>query len=1456
MRILIELGETSLTAELRRVTPNTTVRELLVKLGVELGLADELFLDGARVHQNTKLRALHLVEGSGLSNREPLPPVPARGWGVAVSAGRELHGPVAVPTAGRVTVGRSPHADLRVNSAAVSWQHCTLELERDGVRIRDVGSTNGTVVEGVHIDAGGAHITSESTVLIGGAVLRVSRERAPGRPGASGATGQRTAPTTPFNRPPRPTPGFVVNPVSLPVPQEVPAAPAFNLVTVAVPFLIACVLVLTLGDLRYALFAVLSPVMAVGMQLEQRRRRAHQLRAEDERFGEELTAFRAALAAEVRSELARRRALAPDPAQMLGVPQLPSPQLWERRSESPDFLHVHLGVGDVPWRPPLAQAHPERAEPRVQRILDAVVLPAAPVIANLSNAGVIGVVGDRSTALALSRSLVVQAAVQSGPADLTVVVCCDSDRAAAWEWAGWLPQTRAPGSGPVHRWLSKDSETSDALIRALLSSFDGGAPPAVLAVIDSESLTAGRDSPARALLGLGREQRAPSPHAPSSPTQASGIVVAATADQLPAACTAVIEVRADATATVHGIGAHSPDEPVLVAGVSVREAADCARRLARFDDPELRETAGNLPGRIRLADLLGAGSIDQSFVRRRWAEAGSPSTPIGVSACGTLSIDIVADGPHGLVGGTTGSGKSEFLRTLVTGLAARTAPTALNFILIDFKGGAAFAACERLPHTIGTVTNLDEQLANRALRALQAELERRQRLFTEAGPDVDSLPAYLATGPAEPLPRLLLVIDEFAMLAKDFPEVLDALVSIAAVGRTLGVHMLLATQRPAGVVTEDILANTNLRVALRVQSREDSHNVIGVPEAAALSRADAGRAYVKRGQGDIVQTQTALVTGTPPVKDHAEIDVRVSDAFAATAAAPVPAETPEPGRATDLDLLITAIVEAHAAEGLPAPRAVWPEPLGARVRLSGYAHDPTSLRVGRGTPPQVGGTAGGTLRVGLADEPALQRQSSTGWHLGSGNLLLIGIPGSGTSTALASIALALAQTTAPHELDVMCLGWGTHDLSPLADLPHTTSYAGPEDGERRLRFVRWLGAEAHRRRAAGAPHRKTVVLIDGFSALREDLQDYAGQQLLDGLLRAYADGPNLGLHFAISVTRASAVPAVVDEITTQRWVFRLPDRQSYAALDIRGSDVPAALPGRCIELPARRQMHIATPDFGLRSAVAEAQLRWAQAPSKAHVVGDFPSVVAAPELAGSCEMSSEPKRIPVGIREDTLDPAVIELYEGEHLFISGPARSGKSSLLAALAAMMSTQSSAPATRIGHHGRPTPHHTGTPKLWGIFDRRSPLLDLDLHLDRVASGPSEVATLVEALAAEPGAIVLLVDDAERIADPDLRLESLLSAPPRELTVIAAGRNSELRSGYGHWTRLVRSSRAGVLLQPDIDFDGDLLSVRLPRDSPVTLTRGRGYLCVGGEITLIQGVSTPRGHGTGVQRRTGTG
>ena len=263
-------------------------------------------------------------------------------------------------------------------------------------------------------------------------------------------------------------------------------------------------------------------------------------------------------------------------------------------------------------------------------------------------------------------------------------------------------------------------------------------------------------------------------------------------------------------------------EEVVVAGVSEVDARRVARAMARFDDPEVRVAGAGLPDGVHLLPLLGIDDPTPEAVGARWDRGGRfppPATPIGVSEDGVFSIDLVRDGPHGLVGGTTGSGKGEFLRSLVAGLAASSRSDHLTFVLVDYKGGSAFEQCSQLPHTVGFVTDLDEQLGQRALRCLEAELSYRERVLREAS--ASDLRDYHARGRQEghpTLPRLLVVIDEFATMAAELPDFIGSLAGIAFRGRSLGVHMLLATQRPAGVVSENVKENTNLRIALRSRS--------------------------------------------------------------------------------------------------------------------------------------------------------------------------------------------------------------------------------------------------------------------------------------------------------------------------------------------------------------------------------------------------------------------------------------------------------------------------------------------------------------------------------------------------------------------------------------------------------------------------------------------------------------
>lgn len=1428
MRLLIDLADFTETVELDHWRDTTTVAALLAEAGApEIPEQQSLFLDDAPVSAGSVLSELNLLEGSRLSYRPVPVPTRTRDWTAALSDGIEAGAVVEVPRHRMMVIGRSPQADVVLPTESASWEHFRVQRTETGLKFIDAGSTNGTIIAGQKLGPDGMECAGTTAVQAGGAVVlfRPVLEEAPA-PRAGALHNLTPARTAPFNRPPRPGAPKKPDPVKPPVHKDVPQASKFSWATVLAPLVMGIGMVFVLGNARYALFALLSPVMAVAMWAEQKHRRKKNLAEEKERFEKALEDFRQRILTAGQQEAARRREIVPDPSEVLRRPALPATTLWQRRESAADFLALYLGTGDVPWTPELDTSGISSVlANEVKEVMEQTRLPEVPVMADLTDAGVIGLVGDRQGALALARNLLVQAAVHAGPADLTIGVFFDKGREDDWSWASWLPHTRQAGSSTGQRWISNDRQTGSAMLRSLRQNIDSFLTPAVMVLIDSEVLTEGRDAPAREILGYGRNMGGKVLRREEVRHRVPGIVLARSVEQLPASCNYIVHVGDDAAATMTEPGERRSVEDMVLSGITVDAARRAAMGMAHFEDPELVIPGASLPALVRLPELMGLARPTTETIEAVWANQRGFATEIGVGDNGSFALDLVKDGPHGLVGGTTGSGKSEFLRTLVAGLAAHNDPTRLNFILIDFKGGAAFKACERLPHTIGTISNLEEQLADRALRSLEAEMERRQRVFAAAGEGIDNLSAYLATNPVEPMPRLLLVIDEFAMLAKDFPDVLSSLVSVAAVGRTLGVHMILATQRPAGVVNDDILANTNLRVALRVQSTEDSSNVIGVPEAATISRSQMGRAYVKLGQDDITPVQTALVTGRTEEAEETSIGLRPTDAFGVPAPRMAPARS-DADDTNDLDVLIEAICGANQARGGFRPRKVWPEALGHRVPLAGFeAREELVLE----DAPPVGAVEGQQVLVALADEPDQQRQVPAGWDLSQGNLMLIGIPGSGTSTTMSTIALTMARTVGPEELEFLVLDMGSRGLEALGSLPHTVSYVGTGAGgkEKQARFLRHLMQEIQRRRTAPGAFPRTVVFIDGFATLKDEFNDYDGTDLLSFLYRAYGEGPGLGLYFVVSTTRAKAIPSAMEEVSLQRWVFQLADQYDYSSLGIKGTNVPAAVPGRCVDSNVLSQMHVATPALPLTEAVASVAAQWPGAAPKQDVIGQLPDLVPVSSLSEAPSFSGTPWRIPIGIREHDLQSAHLEFYEGEHGLIVGPARSGKSTLLLAIAEQVQAL------------QPAEEHV--PVVWAICSRRSPLVDAGL--EKVAVGDDEVPALVASLRLERRPVLLLIDDAERFDDADQSITQLVSQDRPGLCVIAAGRNSDLRSMYSHWTRTLRKSRNGVALQPNTDFDGEFFGGTIPRKAPVALTRGRGYAFSGGDVALVQSVASSR-------------
>jgi DNA segregation ATPase FtsK/SpoIIIE, S-DNA-T family len=1371
-------------------------------------------IDGRFFHADADLDEIGLYEGAvvEITGAPSVPPAKPDSPALVV-----VGGPVAggiYPFDGRAAVvGRSPDCDIPIEDPTLSQRHAELCWRADGtIAVTDLGSRNGTWIDGVPV-LQVATVQPGMLLRLGATHARIVTDLPDDQPFAVDPLHRATGGLVPFNRPPRPVlpppPGAIESPQA---PKEPSRALAFSVFSIAAPLVLGGVLALWKGP-QYALFMLLSPVMAVGGWLAARRQATKEHRRSSRQYARALQELESQLQTAVLAELARREELLPDIAETLRRVALPSTQLWQRRPGHEDFLLLRAGIGDVSWSPPITQARGEQPAEVAQAVARYAVLRQAPVPVDLSAGGVVGIVGERTMALALARSLVLQAAVQHGPADLGIAVLASDTHALDWDWAKWLPHVRDPAGSA--RMLAGDRATGDELLTEMLheskpharSAFEREGDPdarTLLLVLDDVSRIEGRRAPARLLL---RGQAGP----------AAGIVIAETADQLPAVCNTVIALRSD----LGDADLYRPQEgkrvnDFVICGVTEDRARQAARTFARYEDPELELVGAGLPCRIRLLPLLGMDGITADAVLRAWARQGidpAPNTPIGMGEDGVVRLDLVRDGPHGLIGGTTGSGKSELLRSMVAGMAALTDPDHLVFVLIDYKGGSAFDACARLPHTVGLVTDLDEHLGERALRSLQAELRYREQLLRKAG--AADLSEYLRAGSSlGPLPRLVVVIDEFATLATELGDFIDALVGVAQRGRSLGVHLILATQRPSGAVSASIKANTNLRIALRVQDAIDSTDIIGSKDAATIKGSNPGRAYIRLGPTEIVLLQTAL-------SNAAQTDARSAGVrLEPFCFGPVPSLT-RPNRddagetgPSDLTRLVRAVQQAFDRSGLSAPREPWLPMLPERIPLADILAQACDQQ-GWGSSPDVA-----MVPFALADDPERQRRVPVSWSPSGGHLALFGMVGSGTTTAVLAVVRSLVERASPDQCHVYAVDFGAGGLSPLAALPHVGELIGANEREQQFRLIRYLRGELDRRRKLSATERAgeplIIVLIDGIGAFLAEHDTIESADAAEAFQRVFCEGPGVGIVFVVTADRPGALPLRLSSLVGQKVMFRLADPGDFAGVGVRAKELPPFVPGRGIHGESRLVLQVGDPGDDFQAAAKALHERYQSSRPPARI-GTLPVSVPCCSLPGGARLLPGLVELTVGIADADLGPAVLALRSTDHALVTGPPCSGKSSALALIASLL---------RAADPGL---------VLIGVCDERSPLWPLGA-LDAAGSLPYLAHVLRAGLDDERRWFVF-VDDAPLISDEDGVLAAVLRPGRPGFHVLAAGRADDVRGGYGHWIRHVRQARTGLLLQPDLGADGEILGVRLPRRVLIPLVAGRGFVVNAGEASLAQ-------------------
>jgi S-DNA-T family DNA segregation ATPase FtsK/SpoIIIE len=1380
---------------------------------------------------------------------------------------------------GTAYIGRGHGTQIQLSDSSVSRRHAKLVVGGCGgvrqvsrvVEVVDLGSANGISVGGVEVPR--AVLKAGDRVRLGDTEVEVSLPPGDNRFGHSPA-GSACSPdqeSLAFTRSPRIAPLFEGRQFDLPDLPERARPSRMPWLAMMFPTLMGVGLLALTRNPYSLMFVLMSPMMMLGNYLEQRRGGKKDFEKLMGDFREDLEIVATQIRESLEVEADQRRAENPSSQDCAESVRELSPGLWSRRGDMPGFLQLRLGLATMPSRssttmPPVGRSTAQAWSEVATSLEGMSVVPDVPVVVDPLQTGAFGVSGTRVVALAAARSLVLQAVSLHSPAELVVTAFASTTTAGDWEWLKWVPHTTSLQSPISAGHLASTAPACSALLSQLEDLVESAGDRI-------ESLSVQERLSARPFVLVLVENDAPAERSRLVHLAEKGwhhgicvLWLAPATRALPAACRVFLEVAGNAEEAAEasqGVGSGVVGHggvgfvregrhvtSVVVDLVSPDQALTTARLLAPVEDSgALLDESRDLPPAVSLLTLIGTDlASSRDAVIERWSESRSiltgpfaPQTPsrragnlraiIGQSAQGTFSVDLRADGPHALVGGTTGAGKSELLQAWILGMASAHSPQRVTFLLVDYKGGSAFRDCAELPHTVGLVTDLSPHLARRSLVSLSAELRYRERLLARYG--AKDLVELERRGEVEAPPSLVIVVDEFAALAQEVPGFVDGVVNVAQRGRSLGVHLILATQRPAGVIKDNLRANTNLRLALRMADENDSSDVVGSTVAASFDLDLPGRAMSRCGPGRLTPFQTGYAggwTSETPTRPHLRVQTLSygpgqvwEPPVAEGALDPVPADLGP----TDLQRLVSTIGLAARAAELPTPRLPWLPQLGCAYDLAGM---PTAGRDDE-------------LIFAVADDPENQAQPLVGFNPDKeGNLAVFGSSGSGKSVLLRTIGLAAGFPRPGGPSQVYGVDFGNRGLSMLESLPHVGSIVAGGDHERLTRLLRFLretiddraarysGARAatiteYRSLAGKADEARIIVLVDGLSAFRSAYEVGGRARWLDLFTSLASDGRPVGVHFVISVDQRSGMPGALAAAVQSRVVLRMAHADDYGFLGVAGDVLSRVSP------PGRGLMNGSEIQCAVLGGTSEVMMQSRAVAAfgeamRAAGVGQAPPIQS---LADHVAMGDLPRQVdgrPVlGIGSVALSALAFE-PRGSFV-VTGPSGSGRTTALASLARSL--------------------HRWDPDmaLYLITARRSSELAALPDWTEVAAGADHIIALATRLQGElhdgtcretMAVVVERVDDlAGTPAEPALSM-LVKACLEHDRFVAAEGEAIFFSSSFG-LPGLLKISRSGLALQPDGVEGQTIFRAGFPVFNPADQPQGRGFLVQRGRAEMLQ-------------------
>ncbi len=864
----------------------------------------------------------------------------------------------------------------------------------------------------------------------------------------------------------------------------------------------------------------------------------------------------------------------------------------------------------------------------------------------------------------------------------------------------------------------------------------------------------------------------------------------------------------------------------------------------------------SIPTSVTFLEMMNASRVEELPIYENWVSnesAKSLAVPIGLKGKDDyvyLNLHEKAHGPHGLLAGTTGSGKSEFLQTYILSLAVHFHPHEVAFLLIDYKGGGMAKPFKKLPHLLGTITNIESSVnfTNRALASIRSELKQRQRLFDqyEVSHIDDYTTLYKQQIAKEPLPHLFLVSDEFAELKNEEPEFIRELVSAARIGRSLGVHLILATQKPGGIIDDQIWSNSRFKVALKVQDANDSKEILKNADAASITV--TGRGYLQVGNNEVYELFQSAWSGAPYLTEHVEGENEIA---LVTDLGLIPlsnVSTKEPNRKnrmTEIDAIVEQIAmhrEEHEIQLLKSP---WLPPLAERIPHEAYPS------------PEL-------IPLAVVDEPEKQSQAPYFYRLmDDGNIGIFGAVGYGKSYTVLTILLGIAEHYSPEEVHYYLLDFGNGSLLPLRQLPHVADFFTMEDGRKIEKLMNFLREEIKRRKQLLQEYEVSniklynriseerlpvlFVVLENFDFVKEEMQDM--EQFFNQFVR---DGQSLGIYMVFTATRISSIrQAIMNNLKTKIVHYLFDQSEAYTVLG-KTTLKPEPIPGRAIiktDEPAFAQVFLpvdGATDFdvieGIKDKVQALKGRYEDAvlPSP---IPMLPAQLTQESFKDYIVQTSKSRTMfPIGLEEEFVQPISVNLQSNRHCLILGQAQKGKTNILKNIVA---TALEYGIEDIAVHdsiqgGLAT---IADPDVVAMLETKEQIADWLMTAESKLAGREQQYMAMNAKERASHSfdpVLFIIDDYPRfLAKLDSSLQDRIGKLMKNyshlgFSMVVAGNSSEVAKGYDALTAEIKQIRQAILLVKK----SDQTLFTLPYDRrEEEVTAGFGYYVLNGNAVKIQ-------------------